>query len=54
MIARIRSYLQARRFKAALASFDQRIAEARAKHRPIRDLQAEKTAFVHACLRGAR
>ena len=35
-----------------LADFDRRIAEARARHRPIRHIEAERSAFIHACLRG--
>ncbi len=37
---------------ARLADFDRRIAEARARHRPIRHIEAERREFVHACLRG--
>ncbi len=37
---------------ARLADFDRRIAEARARHRPIRHIEAERSAFIHACLRG--
>jgi len=37
-----------------LAEFDRRIAEARAKHRSIRHIEAERREFVHACLRGFR
>ena len=41
-------------FDARLAEFDRRIAEARAKHRAIRHIEAERREFVHGCLRGVR
>jgi hypothetical protein len=41
-------------FDAKLAEFDRRIAEARAKHRSIRHIEAERREFVHGCLRGSR
>ena len=37
---------------ARLADFDRRIAEARARHQAIRHIEAERSAFMHACLRG--
>ncbi len=41
-------------FEARLADFDRRIAEARAKHRAVRHIEAERREFVHGCLRGVR
>ena len=41
-------------FDARLADFDRRIAEARARHQAVRHIEAERRAFVHDCLRGAR
>jgi hypothetical protein len=50
MFGALRRYVIRRRFAAMVRAFDQRIAEARAKHRPTRPIEAEKSAFVHAAL----
>lgn len=50
VVGLIKRHVQRQRFKAALASYDDRIAEARAKHQPIRHIEAEKRAFVHRAL----
>lgn len=43
-----------RAYFAKLAEFEERIAEARAKHQAVRQIEAERRAFVHGCLRGAK
>lgn len=50
VVGLLRRHVLRQRFKAAIAAFDDRIAEARAKHQPIRHIEAEKRAFVHRAL----
>lgn len=44
-------YLAARhRFQKMVREFDERIEEARADHARVREIQREKSQFVHECL----
>ena len=52
MFRKLRRYVIRKRFARMVADFDRRIAEAQAKHQPVRPIQAEKQAFLHAALRG--
>jgi hypothetical protein len=53
MLRRLRSWLTARRFARAFASYDRAIEAARRAHRPVRDLIARKRQALHQAL-GAR
>lgn len=53
MIAALRRYVIRRRFKALVQSYDDRIEAARKHHKPTRHIEAEKRAFVRACLEGS-
>ena len=47
---KLRQRKAAREFARLTAAFDRQIAEARAKHRPTRDLIEAKRQFVHTLL----
>lgn len=50
MIRALRRYVIRKRFQKMVAEFDRRIAEARAKHEPVRHIEKAKQAFVHSKL----
>jgi len=52
MIALVRRKLIELRFRHMTRHFDVAIREARAKHKPVKHIQAAKAAFVHSALRG--
>lgn len=43
-----------RQHAETLAGFERRIEAARAKHQAIRHIEAERTDYMHAALRGGR
>lgn len=47
MFGTLRRYVIRKRFQKLVAEFDRRIAEARAKHEPVRHIERAKQAFVH-------
>jgi hypothetical protein len=54
MIRALRRYVIRQKFKKLIARFDEQIAEARAKHLPVKHIEKAKSAFVHQCLEGRR
>lgn len=52
MFRALHRYVVRKRFDRMVADFDRRIAEAKLKHKPVRPIMEEKTAFLHAALRG--
>lgn len=52
MIRLIRRLVARHQFNRLTREFDRRIAKARAKHGRVREIQAEKSRFVHECLKG--
>lgn len=52
MIKKLHRYVLKRRMAKLLAPFDREIAEARAKHRPIKHIEERKVAFVRRALAG--
>lgn len=50
MFGTLRRYVIRKRFQKLVAEFDRRIAEARAKHQPVRPIQEAKSRFVHQML----
>lgn len=53
MWRRLKVLIVRRRFRAMMAPFEARIAEARRKHGKVRVIERERQAFLHACLRRA-
>jgi hypothetical protein len=47
MLRALRRYVIRKRFARMVAEFDRRIADARAKHEPVRHIEKAKQAFVH-------
>lgn len=47
MLRALRRYVVRKRFQRMIAEFDRRIAEARAKHQPVKPIQEAKRRFVH-------
>lgn len=52
MIGTLKRYVVRQKFKKLVAEFDRKIAEARAKHMPVKHLQEAKSKYVHSCLAG--
>ncbi len=52
MLRFIQRQIAAYRFRHMTRHFDAAIREARAKHKPVKHIQAAKAAFVHSALRG--
>lgn len=53
MIRALRNLITAYRFRKMTRHFDLAEREARRKHKPVKHIQAARTAFIHDCLRGA-
>lgn len=47
LFRRLKHYAARRRFQAMVAFWDQQIEEARAKHKPVKPIQAAKQAWLH-------
>ena len=52
MIALVRRKIIELRFRHMTRHFNQAEREARRQHKPVKHIQAARTAFVHDCLRG--
>lgn len=50
MLGALRRYVIRKKFQRMVADFDRRIAEAQAKHQPVKHLQKAKQDYVHAKL----
>jgi hypothetical protein len=50
MIRALRRYVIRKRFAKMVAEFDRQIAEARAKHLPVKPIQQAKSRYVHQLL----
>jgi len=50
MLGILRRHVIRQRFLRLVATYDRRIEEARAKHQPVRHIEAEKRAFIHQAL----
>jgi hypothetical protein len=50
MILALRRYVIRLKFKKMVARFDDAIADARAKHQPVRHLERAKADYVRQCL----
>lgn len=53
MLAAVRHWIIAYRFRRFTRPIDRQIAQARRAHRPVKHLQAAKTSLVHDALRQA-
>jgi hypothetical protein len=50
MIGIIRRHVVRQKFKKLVAEFDRQIADARAKHLPVKHIERAKSAYVHGLL----